>query len=101
MQPILLFNFLPNNKILDWSKWKAPANDIINFAKMMIILDRGEIIVEKKKKMLITSISSFFTMFSKSYFLSVVKSGLYGKWLNAFNNFFSYMARVTNFFNIQ
>ena len=77
MQPVLLVNTLPSNKILDWSKWKALANDKINFAKMMVIFDGGEIIVKKKKKtkkMLITSISSLFTMFSKSYFLRVVKS---------------------------
>ena len=49
MQPSLLFNSLPNYKILDWSKWKALANDKINFGKMMIIFDKGEIIVEKKK----------------------------------------------------
>ena len=37
MQPILLFN-------------SSLANDKINFAKMMIIFDRGEIIVGKKKQ---------------------------------------------------
>ena len=47
MQPSLLFNSLLNNRILDWSRWKALANDKINFAKMMIIFDR-EIIVDKK-----------------------------------------------------
>ena len=50
MQPILLFNSLPNNKTLDWFKWKALANDKINFAKMMIIFEREEIIVGKKNQ---------------------------------------------------
>ena len=50
MQPILLFNYLPNNKILDWSKRKALANDKINLTKMMIIFDRGKSLWGKKQE---------------------------------------------------
>ena len=40
--------FLPNSKILDWSKLKAFAGDKINVAEMMISLtDRVENIMEK------------------------------------------------------
>ena len=52
MQPILLFNSIPNNKILEWSKSKALANDKKKKKndKMMIIFDIRETIVGKKKK---------------------------------------------------
>ena len=71
MQPILLFNFLPNNKILDWSKWKTPANDKINFAKMMIIFDKRKIIVKKKKENVnyLQFFLLFHNIFSKATFL--------------------------------
>ena len=36
-----LINSLPNNKVLDWSKWKAMADDKIKVLKMMIfVFDR-------------------------------------------------------------
>ena len=37
-QCFLPLNSLPNNKILDWSKLKASADDKINVAEMMISL---------------------------------------------------------------
>ena len=41
-------NFLPNNKILDWSKFKAFAEEKFYIAKMMIsVCDRVENIVRK------------------------------------------------------
>ena len=53
------FNSLPNDKILDWSKLKAFADDKINVANMMIfVFDRVKTLWEKEK-MLVTSIFSF------------------------------------------
>ena len=41
-------NSLPNGTILDWTKFKAFANDKLNVAKIMIsVLDRAENIVGK------------------------------------------------------
>ena len=43
-----MFNSLPNNKILDWSKLKAFADDKINVTeKLKLILERVENIVGK------------------------------------------------------
>ena len=64
---IFNLNPLPDNKILDWSKLKAFAEDNSNVAKMMISLyDRVENIVRK-------AFSSFPTMFSKGFFPRGVK----------------------------
>ena len=42
---------LPNDKILEWSKLKASADDKINSAKMIIfVFNRVENIVEKGEK---------------------------------------------------
>ena len=42
------FNSLPNDKILDWTKFRAFADDKLNVAKMMIfVCDRVENIVRK------------------------------------------------------
>ena len=47
---IICINSLPNDKILDWSKLKAFADDKINVLKMMIfIFDRIENIVGKEE----------------------------------------------------
>ena len=47
-QKTLQINSLPNNKILDWSKRKAFADDKIKLPKMMIfVFDRVENIVGK------------------------------------------------------
>ena len=43
-----MIDSLPNDKILDWAKLKALADDTIKLAKMMIfVFDRVENIVEK------------------------------------------------------
>ena len=43
-----MFNSLPNGKILDWSKFKAFADDKINVSEMMISFsDKVENIVGK------------------------------------------------------
>ena len=45
-----MFNSLPNDKILDWSKLKAFADNNLYIALMMIyVFDRVENIVEKGK----------------------------------------------------
>ena len=64
-------NSLPNNKILDWFKLKAFAEDKLNVAKMLISVFDSVENVGKKEKMQVTSISLFPTMFSKGFFLSV------------------------------
>ena len=54
-----MFNSLPNGKILDWSKFKAFADDKINVSEMMISFsDRVENIVGKGENA-VTSIFSF------------------------------------------
>ena len=44
------FNSLPNNKILDWSKLKAFANNKINYFNSEVVLGRVENIVGKGEK---------------------------------------------------
>ena len=68
--PTKLLNSLPNTKCLTCSKLKALADDIINVIEKLKYVLRGvENIVEKGK-----CIFSFPTMFSKDFFLKVVKS---------------------------
>ena len=77
---------LPNNKTLDWSKCKAFAADKFDVFRIMIsVSDRVETLWEKEK-MLVTSIFSFFlTMFSKGFFIRVVRSRIvYGQELNKY-----------------
>ena len=63
-----------DEKNLDTTKLKAFADHKLNIIKMVISLfDRVEIIWEKRK-MLVTSIFSFSTLFSKAFFFRVVKS---------------------------
>ena len=46
----LNFNSLPNDEILDWSKFKAFADGIINLnKKSKLVLERVENIVEKRE----------------------------------------------------
>ena len=69
-----LYNSLPCNKIFDWFKLKAFADNNSNVTNMTIsVLERTETL-RKKEKMLITSIFSFSHMFSKGCFLRVVKT---------------------------
>ena len=60
----------------EWSKLKAFADDKIKLAKMMVfVLDRVESIVGKGEKlMVVDSIFSFPTVFSKGVLLRVIKS---------------------------
>ena len=67
------FNPLPNNKIFDWSKLKAFADDNINVnEKIQYILGRVENTV-KRRKCWLPEFSAFRTMFSKGYLLRVIK----------------------------
>ena len=66
------FNPLPNDKILDVTKLKAFADDKLNFARMMIShVDRVENTVGKGEN---AGYQHFLTVFSKAFFLRVVKS---------------------------
>ena len=69
------FNLLPNNKLLDMSKFKAFADDLLNVAKITISLcDKSRKHFGKKRKYWLPAFSSFPTVFSKTFFFRVVKS---------------------------
>ena len=66
-------NSLPNNKILDWSKLKAFADDNLYEAQMMIyVFDWAGKIVGKGENAGNQHFSPFPTMFSNALFLRVV-----------------------------
>ena len=63
-----LFYSLPNDKILDWSKFKAFADIKIKELKMMILVLIGLKTLLDKEKMLVTSIFSFtLNVFKRSF----------------------------------
>ena len=70
-----LFNSLWNNKILDLSKLKAFAYDKINVIKKLK-WDLGwvENSVRKRENAGFSAFSPFLTMYSKNFFLGVIKS---------------------------
>ena len=69
------FNSLPNNKFLDWSKFKASADDKINVnEKFKFIFGRVENIVGKGENAGYQHFLLFPTMFSKGFILKVIKS---------------------------
>ena len=56
---VLPCNSLPNDKILDWSKLKVFADNKIKVnEKLKFVFGKGENIVGKKEKILISSIGS-------------------------------------------
>ena len=68
-------NSLPYDKILDVTKLRAFAGNKINVAQMMIfVFDRVENIVGKGENAGYQHFLLFPTMFSKCFFLGVVKS---------------------------
>ena len=68
-------NALPNDKILDWSKLKAFADDKINVTKKSkFVVARVENIVEKGENAGNQHFLLFPQMFSKDFFFNVVKS---------------------------
>ena len=69
---IFNFNSLPNNKFLDWSKLKAFADEKFNITQTLkFVLGRVENFV---RKCWLPPFSPFPTMFSKGYYLRVVKT---------------------------
>ena len=70
-----MINYLPNNKILDWSKLKELADDKINVTEK-VKFGFGHIDnIVGKVEMLVTSIFSFSRNISKGFFHRVFKSG--------------------------
>ena len=68
------FNSLPDDKMLDWSKFKGFADNKINVnGKLKSVLGRVEKHCGKRRKCWLPAFSSFPTMFSKGFFLRVVK----------------------------
>ena len=66
---------LPNNNFLDWTKFKAFADDKLNASKIMISLSyRVEKIVGKGENAGLPAFSPFPTMFSMGFFRRVIKS---------------------------
>ena len=69
------FNTLPNDKIVDLSKSKAFADDKINVAeKLKFVFWKGRKHCGKRRKCWLPAFFPFHTMFSKGFFLWVVKS---------------------------
>ena len=65
-------NSLPSDKILEVSKFKAFADNIINVTeKLKFALRRVENIGGKRRKCWLPAFSPFPTMFSKGYFVKV------------------------------
>ena len=70
----LHLNSLPNDKMIDWPKLKAFADDKIKILKMMnLSLIRLKTLWEKEK-MLVINICPFSTMFSMGFLPRVIKS---------------------------
>ena len=70
-----VFNCLPNDTIVEVTKLKAFADDMLNMAKMMISLfDRVENTVGKGENACYQHFFIFPTAFSKPFFFRVVKS---------------------------
>ena len=66
---------LRNDKILDQSKWKAFADDKVNVAeKLKFVFGKGRKHCGKRRKCWLPAFSLFLTMFSKGFFIKVVKS---------------------------
>ena len=68
-------NSLPNNKILDWSKLKGFADEKINVPQILkFVLGKGRKLCGKRRKCWLPTFSPFPIIFSKGFFLGVVKS---------------------------
>ena len=69
------FNSLPNDKILDWSKVKAFADDKRNvIEKLKFVFGKGRKHCGKRRKCWLPAFSPFPTMFSKGFLYRVVRS---------------------------
>ena len=75
--PLGSFNSLPNNMVLDLTKWKAFADDKINEAQMMIsVFDRVENIVGKGENAVFQHFLLFQQYFQKASFMGSLKVGI-------------------------
>ena len=73
MKNLMFLNFLPNDKMLDWSKLKAFAEDKINVnERLKFGLGEVENIVAKGENAGYLHILLFITMFSKGFFSRLV-----------------------------
>ena len=71
----MLFNPLPNDVILDYTKLKAFEDDKINAAQKIIsVFGQLENIEEKKRKCWFQAFSPFPRMFLKAFSLTFIKS---------------------------
>ena len=75
-------NSLPNGKILDWSKFKALADDKINRTKNLNLFWEGYKTFWESKKMFVTSIFLLFPKCFQSIIEGRFKLGLCDKELN-------------------
>ena len=74
-----MFNLLPNDKIVDWSKLKAFADDRTNVSeKLKFVYGRVENIVEKGKNAVNWHFLLFPQHFQRASFSSLLKVGI--KW---------------------
>ena len=76
-------NSLPQNKFLDWCKFKALATDRINVTEKLKFVFGKLKTVREKEKMLITRIVSFSHSFQKVSSSGWLKVGTVGKELKA------------------
>ena len=76
-----MFNSLPNNKILDWPKLKAFADDNLNVAQNLKLVFRRAESTGKRRKMLVHFLHflHFPQCFRKSFSLGSLTQGLCGK----------------------
>ena len=89
-----MFNFLPNNKILDWSKLKAFADDKINVnQKLNFVLGRVENIVGNGEIAHYKQFLLFPSVFERLLLQTCKNQGLFEKGLNmmAKGNFSKYL----------
>ena len=70
----VLFNSLPDDKTLDWSKFKAFADDKINATNIEICFGKSRKYCGKRRKCCLPSFSPFPTMFSTGFLYKVVES---------------------------
>ena len=85
VQHRLIFNFLPNDKILDWSKFKAFADDKINLAeKLKLVLEWMENSVGKGENAGYQHFLLFPQCFQKPSLSGSLKVGIECERLNPF-----------------
>ena len=65
----VMFNPLPDDKILDWSKLKQIADDILKCIKMKKKCNIGKKAFEKRRNCLLQASSPFLKMFSTAIYL--------------------------------